>query len=248
MPFGRAIRAARWDGLSEEQLAAHLQQQDTCAAGQDTAALLAVLQKHGLIRRVPGFADWAYVASEHVLRYLPDPPNTGGSPLPPLAPDAACSGKVNAQLTRMLASLQPSRDSRSPSPVSEVPGQASASQQAASAGMQAAQPMQEDPAAAVGNGVGSSHAAGQQGPRAVQTDKAGGADAVLMPWQDQKGRLNEPLWRALSQRAVSIVLRHPGAPFTAYATGGLSLFCKTPVPAMRHREVRAVAGACRRFR
>lgn len=45
-----------------------------------------------------------------------------------------------------------------------------------------------------------------------QQESAGdkGEGTLLQPWSDHHGRLNEPFLRSLTQRAVSIVIRHPG--------------------------------------
>lgn len=45
-----------------------------------------------------------------------------------------------------------------------------------------------------------------------QQEPAGdkGEGTLLQPWSDHHGRLNEPFLRSLTQRAVSIVIRHPG--------------------------------------
>lgn len=40
---------------------------------------------------------------------------------------------------------------------------------------------------------------------------AGGA-ALLVPWRDHRGRLVEGMWQSLVHRALSVVVRHPGAP------------------------------------
>lgn len=37
-----------------------------------------------------------------------------------------------------------------------------------------------------------------------------GEGTLLQPWSDHRGRLNEPFLRSITQRAVSIVIRHPG--------------------------------------
>jgi hypothetical protein len=37
-----------------------------------------------------------------------------------------------------------------------------------------------------------------------------GEGTLLQPWTDHRGRLNEPFLRSLTQRAVSVVIRHPG--------------------------------------
>ena len=37
-----------------------------------------------------------------------------------------------------------------------------------------------------------------------------GQRTLLQPWTDHRGRLNEPFLRSLTQRAVSVVIRHPG--------------------------------------
>ena len=48
-----------------------------------------------------------------------------------------------------------------------------------------------------------------------------GGAALLVPWRDHRGRLIEGMWRSLVHRALSVVVRHPGAPverpfFTLY--------------------------------
>lgn len=56
------------------------------------------------------------------------------------------------------------------------------------------------PGRTVGVGAGGPAAAGRAGER-----------ALLLPWRDHKGRLIEGLWQCLVHRALSVVVRHPGA-------------------------------------
>lgn len=46
--------------------------------------------------------------------------------------------------------------------------------------------------------------------RRGRQDGSAAAAAALLPWHDHMGALNEPYWRGLTQRAISMVIRNPG--------------------------------------
>ena len=54
-------------------------------------------------------------------------------------------------------------------------------------------------------------AAGACAPAALPENPEAGGAALLVPWRDQCGRLIEGMWRSLVHRALSVVVRHPGA-------------------------------------
>lgn len=61
--------------------------------------------------------------------------------------------------------------------------------------------------------LGGTAGVGAEGP--ARAGRAG-ERALLLPWRDHKGRLIEGLWQCLVHRALSVVVRHPGAfPFSA---------------------------------
>lgn len=69
------------------------------------------------------------------------------------------------------------------------------------AGLQAAEPEAPD------------NAAGPVDVPAQATQAHGGraeSQGLIRPWLDDKGKLNEPLWSALTRRIMSVVMRNPG--------------------------------------
>ena len=54
--------------------------------------------------------------------------------------------------------------------------------------------------------------AGARAAAAQSLDPNPGGARLLVPWRDHRGRLLEGMWQRLVQRALSVVVRHPGAP------------------------------------
>jgi hypothetical protein len=64
---------------------------------------------------------------------------------------------------------------------------------------------------ASGHSPGRGDLRGSGGVAGTAGNSKGAAEGMpLLPWQDHKGHLNEPLWRGLVQRAISVVVRNPG--------------------------------------
>ena len=47
-------------------------------------------------------------------------------------------------------------------------------------------------------------------PRATSMPGSAPREQLIRPWLDHAGGVNVPLWRDLSAKAVTLVLRHPG--------------------------------------
>lgn len=50
------------------------------------------------------------------------------------------------------------------------------------------------------------------------TQPAAGVEALLRPWSDHKGALNEPFWTSITQRVMSVIMRNPGQPLSSLQT------------------------------
>ena len=229
----RALRDAGCDGLSAGQLAERLSAGQAGGVGQapgGVGQLLGALLSAGLIRRVAGHQSWAYVAAEHGQCYLPEAPAAPQAPgqgegdaepgsaaaadavAPQKLPAAAQAGApqdsgeaANGQpRLGSSSSAAPVQEGRAGAP--ELGDRAGAAAQAAAAHMGAREAT---------TGAASSITPGGSGPpngsREVPADgEPAAGELMLLPWTDHNGRLNRPLWRALTQRAISLVIRHPG--------------------------------------
>ncbi|BDA44462.1 hypothetical protein COCOBI_05-6470 [Coccomyxa sp. Obi] len=223
----RLVRDAGPDGLTLQQLCS-----STPASHDKAEELLAALLRFGLIQRIGGYLAWSYVASEHSWRFLADGAGAQGLSAGAMQPPAEASGSAHAGSQPVQAASMGTMHE----PV-QATGAASAS--AAASGTSrpprkkptaAATPRDLRPAAAARNGRGSADRGASQ--QAQQIDSRGGGredvgaatgsqrepagdkgeGTLLQPWSDHHGRLNEPFLRSLTQRAVSIVIRHPGIP------------------------------------
>lgn len=152
-------------------------------------AISAALRSHGLVRRVPGYDSWTYVASEHAsIFYARLPP---GGAAPSLHPE----GTVNSSKGGVTGLHQGGIGGRQP--LSAESARAAAGQAYEEGGERdAAVPMELDEAGA------------RVVPVAIEE---GGKEVLLMPWLDHLGRVNRPYWQALVRRVLSVVVRNPGA-------------------------------------
>eukprot|EP00884_Botryococcus_braunii_P001276 jgi/Botrbrau1/11149/Bobra.182_2s0004.1 len=151
------------------------------------------LRAYGLLCRVPGFNSWVYVSSEHASLYLVTVPAKGFGPL------QSCMQRSDERASIPLLR----RENLPHVPIGsaeERRGGACASQG-------------QGDINSVDNAIHGRHTAdATSGPC---EDMGGSKEVLMMPWLDLDGQLNRPYWRALVQRAVGIVVRHPGAPEAA---------------------------------
>ena len=199
----------------------------------DPAAMVAAadclrpLLHHVLVRRVPGFNHVAYVASEHSQRYLLLPPHhlpahalpTPPGPSAPVAPAGADSMPGEDHASDAALASEASMGAGTPAGVLQQAPQApsgalnaKASTSAVTASAQSSTPTVATPlhlmqtagqANAVRQGDG-----GQ--PPATAAPRVAPSKQVIRPWLDHAGGINVPLWRDLTAKAVTLVLRHPG--------------------------------------
>ena len=222
------------------------------AAMAAAAATLRSLLRHGLVRRVPGFSNVAYVASEHSQRFLLLPQFDAAHPPPPTLPgglevhaQVPGFGAVEAQpviVTAIVtaASVLTSSEEVQPAAASQGPplahggapvgGEAAADavRQLPSADVEGTPPGPDMAAVADSGAVASrsqpEQASPQPSPSAEGLEAVGDVAAqqlpqstvlpqeqMIRPWLDHAGAMNAPLWRDLSGKAVTLVLRHPGA-------------------------------------
>ena len=232
----RALRDAGCNGLSAGQLAERVsagQAGEAACAGQapgSNGQLLGALLSAGLIRRVAGYQSWAYVAAEHSQCYLPEAPAAQqapgqgegtAEPGSAAAADAVAPQKVPvttqagaSQDSSEMAGKQPQLGSSSgAAPMLEGHAGMPELQDLAGAAAQAAAAHTDARKATIGAASSSTPDASNpsSGCHELSTDSESAAnEATLLPWTDHQGRLNRPLWRALTQRAISLVIRHPG--------------------------------------
>ncbi len=193
------------------------------------ADALRPLLHHGLVRRVPGFNHVAYVASEHSQRYLLLPPCLPAHTLPgpagpsaPVAP-AGTTAMPGNELARGAASASEDGVSTAAEPQVGVPQQApqapsGALDAEASASAATASDQRNTPSMATlpqpVQPAGRTHGVQQRDggrPSATAAPRVAPREQVIRPWLDHAGGVNVPLWRDLTAKAVTLVLRHPGA-------------------------------------
>ena len=164
---------------------------------QGALAVLHILERHGLVRRVPGFGEWSFVAVQHSKHYLADTPTPEVCTMAAQEPrseeqDTATATGTTAVLEADVGANM-AVDSEGPSgPVADR---------------------------ARGDGHASSSNAAEHSSPAEQLG-CGSPGLVLWPWLDHKGRVIKTLWRALVMRAMSAVIRAPGARLALFFSCG----------------------------
>ena len=59
---------------------------------------------------------------------------------------------------------------------------------------------------------------------------------LIKPWLDDKGKLNQPFWSALTQRVVSVVMRNPGKLLVGSISQSVR---KSVIPASMHLRIQS---------
>jgi hypothetical protein len=147
-------------------------------------AITGALRSHGLVRRVPGYDSWTYVASEHASIFF--------ARLPPAPPVPTGTSKASEGEARGV-SRKGAGDTGGREPVSLETAPAVGHVSGERAEKDAAVPMDVDEA-----GVDPA------------TTGEEGKEVLLMPWHNHLGRVNRPYWHALVQRVLSVIVRNPG--------------------------------------
>ena len=197
------------------------------AATATAAAALRALLHHGLVRRVPGFNHVSYLASEHSQRYLLLPPYLPAHSLPQppgpsarVAPAGASSTPNKGPATGAASAsgdVAPTEQGPAgvPQQAPQAPGDTVNGEAGASAATTSAQP--KAPLSATTpqplQSAGQTNAVQQRDgsrPSGTIAPRAAPREQVVRPWLDHAGGINVPLWRDLTAKAVTLVLRHPG--------------------------------------
>lgn len=185
------------------------------------------LLKFGLASRVPRFSHTVLLAAEHSKRLVLDPSaahdgihdNGMGFDDEVTAVDGDADAPADEQMADADQDTTPDvadqqQTIQQPSRATAPPSQTSGATESLAAGPNSAQA----PVEHAGDSMPQNQAGGASPEPAVPVRRlrAARADAPRVfvgagqAWADEKGWLNEPMWRALVERVVSLVISNPG--------------------------------------